>query len=282
MIKSSSVLVAAGLLFSAARARADEGPGAFSSWDQLDTRPLVTPQGKFEVHLGVPVFALHSTDMMGNSTTDTFEAMSIGATFGLIDNLQVGADYAFDLHPKGDISTGIFAGHAAFQALRGGNLEVAFAASIATNIGGMTTDYELQLGLWARYHLAPKVALFTGQPPVPLTLGGVSNLLSPPVAYQGQIGLNNNQPSVIAAPIGLSLQATPQLFLFAETLLATYVHPGTGSGSTEQYIGSDMLPIGVGAWLSPNRQLDLGVTFADDLKNASDFYVITVAGRLYL
>jgi hypothetical protein len=31
-----------------------------------------------------------------------------------------------------------------------------------------------------------------------------------------------------------------------------------------------------------NDQVDLGVVFADDLKHAGDFYVITFAGRFYI
>jgi hypothetical protein len=46
--------------------------------------------------------------------------------------------------------------------------------------------------------------------------------------------------------------------------------------------GADFVPLGLGAWFSPQKNLDLGVTFSDDLKHAGDRYVITFGGRYYI
>ncbi|MGE5187237.1 MAG: hypothetical protein ACM31C_34550 [Acidobacteriota bacterium] len=252
-------------------------------WLQLNDRPLVIPQGKFEVHGGLPILSIKTVDpttMM--STTDTLEALSLGATYGVADKIEAGIDYAFPLHPNGDITKGILGFHGAFAALHDDKMDLAVAAGLALNVGGNNTLADLQLGGWFRYKVTPMISLFTGQPPVPFTLGGFSSFIAPPVGYQLQIGLNNNQPTILTLPVGVGIQAAPQVFLFAETNIADIYLSNAPPNQSALVIFSDFIPLGVGGYYSVNDQLDLGVTFADDLKSAGDFYVFTLAARYYI
>ena len=251
---------------------------------EIGTRPLVLDKGMLEIHGSLPIVEVSSPGVMGMAgTSATAEVLSVGGSYGAADKLEVGADYAFLLHPNGT-AKGTLGLRGAYAVYKVGKLEVAVGASLAFNLNGVdamgnsTTDLFLQLGGWARYQLAPKISLFTGQPALPFTLGGFSSFLVPPEAYQLQIGLNNSQPVTLTIPVGVGLQATPNVYAFLATEFATFGF----SNSNNAFIFSDYIPLAVGAFYSPSNKLDVGVTFADDLKNASDFYVITVSARAYL
>jgi hypothetical protein len=252
-------------------------PPAISAWTAIDTRPLVVPAGKVEVHAGLPILSI--SDGMGNTATG--EALSLGATFGAVENLELGIDYAFPLHPNGDIGSGILQLHGAFAALHSAKLDFAIAGELELNVNG-DTEYQLDVAAWLRYHLTPQLSLFTGQPATPTTISGFSSFLAPPIAYQVSFGLNNNQPTYVTFPIGLGIQATPQVYLFAETSIAELFLSNGPGGNDSSVIFADAIPLGVGAFFSPTDQVDVGVVFSDDLKNAGDFYVITFAGRFYI
>jgi hypothetical protein len=266
-------------------ALADEGGAppppttpAAGAWSQIDTRPLVLPKDKIEVHAGLPIVSVR--DAMNG--TSTGEALAFGGTFGVVDKVEVGLDYGFPLSPNGDIASGIMQLHGAYAALHSDKLDLAIAAELEFNLRG-TTEYQLDVAAWLRYHIAPKLSIFTGQPATPTTVGGFASFLAPPIAYQLSFGLNNSQETTLVLPVGVGFQATPQLYLFAETSIVEFVLANAPMGaSSTAFIFSDAIPLGVGAFFSVNDTLDVGAVFADDLKNASDFYVFTIAGRFYI
>jgi hypothetical protein len=253
-----------------------------SAWSQIDTRPLVLPANKIEAHGGLPILALAN----GTGGTATGEAMAFGGTFGVVDKVEAGLDYAFPLHPNGDLGSGVLQLHGAYAALHSDKLDLAIAAELEFNLRG-TTEYQIDLAAWLRYRIAPKLSIFTGQPATPTTISGFSSFLAPPIAYQLTFGLNNSQPTFLSLPIGVGFQATPQLYLFGETSIAEiFITNGpmnAGGGTTNaSFIFSDAIPLGLGAFFSVSDQLDVGAVFADDLKNAGDLYVFTLAGRFYI
>ena len=182
---------------------------------EIGTRPLVLGQGMLEVHGALPIVEISIPGFMGapGSSERPEEFLSVGGTYGAADKLEVGADYAIPLHPNGS-AKGILGLRGAYAAYKAGKLEIAVAAGLGINLtttdamGNSTTELVLQLGGWARYQVAPKISIFTGQPALPFTLGGFSSFLAPPEAYQLQIGLNNSQPVTLSIPVGVGIQAT--------------------------------------------------------------------------
>lgn len=262
-----------------APAPAAAAPGG---WLQLNDRPLVLPMGKFEVHGGIPILNVTVTDPMTMmSSSSVFEGLSVGATYGVADKIEAGVDYSFPLHPNGDIGTGDLLLHGAFAAMHNDKMDLAIGAGLNLNVGGSTTLAQITLGGWFRYHVAPKISIFTGQIPVPAVLfplpGGGSA-----IGNQLSIGLNNSQPISLALPVGVGIQAAPNVFIFAATEIANiYLSNGPGN-SSGAFIFSDFIPVDIGAYFSASDQLDLGVTFVDDLKHAGDAYAFTFGGRYYI
>jgi hypothetical protein len=261
-------------------------------WTQLNDRPLVIPMGKLDVHGGLPIIAIGGTNAMGQATTTTAEAMSIGATFGAMDKLEVGGDYAFELNPNAS-AKGLITFHGAYAAMKSGKMELAVAGALNISMVGVDamnntlTDLSLGFGAWFRYQVMPKVSIFTGQPAIPSTLGGFSAFRAPPIGYQLAIGLNNSGPIALSLPVGAGFQATPQIYAFAgidlaDIYLSNGPPDGKGGNKSAMLIFADMIPLGLGAWYSANDKLDVGVNFADDLKNAGDIYMFTLAGRYYV
>jgi hypothetical protein len=251
----------------------------------INDRPLTLPTGKFEIHGGIPFATSSTTDAMGKSTSSTSELLAVGATYGVAPKIEIGADYALRLNPDAS-GKGFLDFHAGFMALHSGKLDVSFLAGIsllfqdgvdATGMSTTNTFASLQIGAAVRYQLAPKISIFTGNPGTPNGLPGFLSFVFPPVGYQLSFGLNNSGPAYLALPVGVGLQATPNVYLFAATNIAT-IKIANASNSV---IFSDAIPLSIGAFYSMPK-LDLGVQFSDDLKNAGDLYILQFMARYYL
>jgi hypothetical protein len=251
----------------------------------INDRPLTLPTGKFEIHGGIPFATSSTTDAMGKSTSSTSELLAVGATYGVAPKIEIGADYALRLNPDAS-GKGFLDFHAGFMALHSGKLDVSFLAGIsllfqdgvdATGMSTTNTFASLQIGAAVRYQLAPKISIFTGNPGTPNGFPGFLSFVFPPVGYQLSFGLNNSGPAYLALPVGVGLQATPNVYLFAATNIAT-IKIANASNSV---IFSDAIPLSIGAFYSMPK-LDLGVQFSDDLKNAGDLYILQFMARYYL
>src|SRR5262249_48549133 len=140
----------------------------------IDERPLTIGKGQAEVHgAPFPITVLPFLDNMGATTTSTFVGFAIGASYGIDDKLEIGGDYGFGLSP-GDIK-GPLVLHGAYTLKVSPKLSAAIAGAFvvhpvtvndpATGMALPSTTYAaLQLGAWVRYHVAPKISIFTGLP----------------------------------------------------------------------------------------------------------------------
>ncbi len=254
----------------------------------IDDRPLTLPKGKIDVHGGPPILVLPFVDNAGNKTSSTFVNLTVGATYGVDDKTEVGADYTFSLSP-GDIK-GLFAIHGAYRVLKDAKMELAIAAALeiqpvdTVNVMGMTStnfDFALELGAWFRYHVAPKISVFTGLPALPHSGASLSRqgIPLPPVAYQLGIGLNDSGPIALGLPIGVGYQAAPNIYAFAATNLASIKI----ANIPNQFLFKDFIPFTIGGFYSmPKPGIDLGAELADDLKQPGDYLQFFLIGRYFV
>lgn len=295
-------ILGAGLLLAASPAFADGDPdpgapapapasgggaaAASGSWStDINDRPLVLDPGKLEIHAQLPILAFSETvpDGMGGEITDTetFELLNLGASYGIAPKIEVGLDYVFLLHPNGDITSGELGLHGAYAAYHTPKMDLAIAAALNLNYFGDDTEVSLSVGAWFRYRLTPKLSLFTGQPATPYQQDfGLGTLGVGLPTNQLYIGLNDSQPVSLSLPVGVGFQAIPQLFLFASTDIANIYF--TNGPKSVDFIFADFIPIALGGYYSVTNQLDLGITFSDDLEHAGDFYAFTFGGRYFI
>jgi hypothetical protein len=192
--------------------------------------------------------------MLGSATS---EGIGVAGDYGVSNQLQVGAGYALSLHDFE--AKGPFDVHALYR-LAHGKLKAAAEARFGYDLNSQ--DGDIHLGAIVSYLVAPKFAVFTGGDQ--LDLGIIRSMSAP-------------SPITFAVPVGVQLQATPNVFVFADTQLASF----SISNSSNVYI-SDITPAAVGAFYSPSNTMDIGVeaTFLD-LQHAGDFYAITAVARIF-
>ena len=81
-------------------------------------------------------------------------------------------------------------------------------------------------------------------------------------------------------PVGLALQATPQVYAFLQTDIARF---GI-SNSSNAFLFADFIPLDLGLFYAASHQLDVGAFFdLPDLKNAKfDVLEFGIAARYYM
>nr|HEX4315069.1 hypothetical protein [Kofleriaceae bacterium] len=256
-------------------------PAAGGDWMQLDQRPLLIPTGKLAIDAIVPFFAVHTIEIdpttgQESDSTDLSIGASVAVNYGVNDKLEVGGGYAFNL--KDFDATGTLYGHGAYLVSHTDKMDIGVAAALSFDLHS-SGDVDLAAGAWIRYRLAPKLTLFTGQPAMipDLPVGGFGGFIGP-TGYQFTANLNNGNAVELGIPVGVGYQATPNVWVYGQTLLANLVLNGGGDNA---FIFSDFIPITLGAWYSMDK-LDVGASFGDDLKNAGDFYAITLNARYWV
>jgi|SRR5580704_7847845 hypothetical protein len=259
------------------------GTSAPGTWDsQLNNRPLVLDPGKLEVHGSVPIFTvsepeLNMAGMIVGTTTDTFEGLGLGATYGIMPKLEGGLDYTIPLNPNGSAS-GVLGLRAAFAAMHTDKMDLAISAALDFDFHD-GNDVALQLGGWFRYRINPKISVFTGNPGLPYELGflgALGNISTNQLA----LGFGNGQAISLALPVGVGLQATPQIYAFAAINLADFYF--TNGPKSVDLLFADFIPLEIGAFYSMNSTLDLGITFSDDLEHAGDYFALALAARYFV
>lgn len=245
--------------------------GAWS--DQLINNPQTLPKAGLGLLADFEILKINIPNPIDPtmSASATAEFLELGAGYGVSDKLTVGATYAVDIHddggtfPSDDRWKGPLGLYGAFNVINKDKLSVTAGADFSINLGN-TDDKAIHAGLSAKYMLSPKLAVYTGNV---LPIGPAGQHLS--------IGLGTNGPITFAVPVGVAIQATPQVFAFADTTLASF----SISNSANEFIFSDFIPLDVGVLFRAAKDLDVGVQFQDDLKNAGDFYQFGLMARYY-
>lgn len=243
------------------------GPGV--PFAEVINRPYTLGKGRLGVSADILIAHL-SVSILGMSASSTSEFLGLGAGYGISDKLELGLTYAFALNEfeiKGPLDI-----YGKFSLSDSGALAVAASADLELNFAN-DTSLEVHAGLAVRYKVAPKFAIFTGNP---YTLGVAGQHLS--------LNFEDGGAKTFSIPVGVEIQATPQLFAFAGTNIATILLSDPGPGDRAAFIGSDGLgiPLTVGGFFNVNKSIDVGASFQTDLKNAGDFYVLTLGGRYYM
>jgi hypothetical protein len=266
-------------------ARADDGApppgpppaGTMTGFTPISDRPWTLGAGKLELHGALPI---------SGAGGDTAALLGGGVAYGASDAVQIGADYAFQLAPDVD-AAGFFAGHVLFKLHHDKQMSAALGGSIF--LSRALADENVLLfgvGLALRFRLTPQVSLYTDTN----VCGGCINIAGP-VMGQGLIahvgGSNGGDGATLVGftvPVGLAFQATPQVYLYGATVLgaAFRVSSGGSSSSDSAFLFNDVIPIIAGVWYTASKQLEIGASITDDLKNSSDNYFFELRARMFL
>lgn len=246
--------------------------GAAGGWsDQLIQNPQTLPKGGLGVFGDFEILKINIPPIppatMGLSATAEF--LALGGGFGVTDKITAGFTYAFDVHDDSGTFPNSVKGpldlYGAFNIMHKDKMSVTAGADFSIDTGN-TDSKSISAGLSAKYMISPTLAVYTGNP---IPLG--------PAGQHLRISLASNGPITFDVPVGVALQPSPKLFAFVDTTLAQL----SISNSSNAFIFSDFIPVDVGALFRAAKDIDVGVTFTDDLKNAGDFYVIGLTARMY-
>jgi len=254
-------------------ALAQDAPPAPSAVTPVSDRAWNLDNGKIELHGSLPIFG---SNYSGGGSGSTFILAGVGGAFGVSDQLELGGDYAFQASPNTD-AAGVFAGHALFRVAHDQHMSAALGG--AALYSHAADGIVIAAGLSLRYRLNKQVSIYTMSSGVPIC-GGCLRILGP-VTGQLVFAIPNNGSTEVFLnlPAGIGIQASPELYVFGETSLGTFLL----SPRTDSIVEfSDYFGITAGAWLSTSKELELGAAFADDLKHAGDIYIIELMARIHL
>lgn len=228
-------------------------------------RALVVRKDGIAAHADLLI--LHTSVTIADMTVGgTSEAMTLGAGYGVTDTITAGAMYSFTLNEfeiKGPLTV-----YGATSLTDNGTLAVSAGADLGVNFAS-DNSLAIHAGLAVRYKVAPTVAIYTGNPYTP-----------GPAGQHLSISLDDGGPKTFSFPVGVAVQATPQLYAFAQTNLATILLSDPAGGDRVTFIG-DSIPLSLGAFFNVNRNIDAGGSFQTDLRGIGDYYVITLGARYY-
>jgi hypothetical protein len=263
----------------AAAPAAPAAGGSMMGWtDAVINRPLTMPKGKVGIYGDLDVARI-SVTVAGMTASATSEGLHAGFGYGVDDKLEIGAEYALSLHDfeaKGPLTL-----YGAYSLYHEGKLTIGASADLVVDFNGAgaidpvtmqatsSTNLALEAGLGVRYMLTDKIAAFTGSPIAPGPLG-----------QHLHIGLNNSGPISIDLPVGVALQATPQLYAYIETNIAHIKL----ANSSNAIIFADDIPLTIGALFAASHNLDVGAFLnLPDLENSQfDVLVFGLQARYYM
>lgn len=229
-------------------------------------RAIVLRKDAFAAH-GDLLIAHTSVTIAGMTLSGTSEALALGAGYGVTDQITAGASYAFTLNEfeiKGPLTA-----YGVFGLTDNGTLAVSAGADLGVDLAA-NNALAIHAGLAVRYKVAPTVALYTGNPYAP-----------GPAGQHLAISLEDGGAKTFSFPVGVAVQATPQLYAFAQTNLATILLSDPGAGDRVRSF-DDSIPLTLGAFFNVNKNIDAGGSFQTDLHGIADFYVVTLGARYFM
>lgn len=231
-------------------------------------RPLTLPKGLLQV--GADVLT---------STSSFFDPAGIRALvgYGITDDFELDfAAYSFSSDDAGKGRLAADLGYKLVRGAAGGKLEVIARANIGYDLaedaaGDALGVTPLGLGAHVQYNVTPKIAIISGLPG----------------AEQLTIGLKDVHPIVLALPVGVGFQATPELFIEADTVLADLVLSDDDTGAESTYIFSDSTPLQLTASYNAMPALDVYATLGLDVTppdgtDLGDTVFVGVGARYYV
>lgn len=277
---SLRLAIACGVLALSAPAFAQDAPsapggtGGLSGWPgAIADRPWNLNGGMLEVHGSMPIFAASSG---GGGSSDTLVLAGGGLSVGVSDQLEVGGDYAFELSPSSD-AAGVFAGHAMLRLVHDSQLDIALGG--AAFYSHAADGFAIAAGAAIRYRLSRQLSIYTGTGGVPIC-GTCLQILGPVTGQALFLVPNSGDAEILLnVPVGLGFQASPNLYIFADTSIAT-LELSPRSDSVAEF--SDYIGLHAGAWITASNKLEIGGSFADDLKHAGDLYIVEIAAKVFL
>jgi len=199
---------------------------------------------------------------IANNVNNFFDpaAIRIGVGYGITDDIELGlASYAF---PTSDAGKGDIHGNIGYKLVRGasgGKLEAIARLDLGYNLLAEGLD-PLGLGVQVQYNVTDKIAVFTP-------------------GSQLHIGLESPNTIDFNLPVGVGLQATPELFAYLQTTLFTL---GIKDASDSTFIFADTTPLEIGAIYNAMQALDVFAALDMDLTNSpGDTLTILVGARYY-
>lgn len=268
-------------------ATADASAGvssAFSATGQLIDQAYVADKGKVGAFGDIDVFNIS----LGNDSA-TQEGLNVGAGYGITDKITAGLEYQFPV--AGDFTDGVkgkgpltifgnllLAHNDKLTVAVNADFQYDLCGTIDLTSGDCSGTKAIHAGLGLKYRVAPKVAVFTGSPFGP-----------GPVGQHLSISLEDSGPINFDLPVGVGLQATPQIFAFLETQLATFRLANKPDGvDSVSVIGSDAemggigIPLALGGYFGVNRNLHVGAQLQfPDLGHAGDAWGLAIGARFY-
>jgi hypothetical protein len=228
-------------------------------------RPLTLPKGLISAGLDLT-----------NSTKAFFDPALIGIVvgYGVSDDLEINPiQYSFSSKDAGKGALTAGAGYKLIRGGAGGKLEVIGRAAFVYDLGFKSLG--LALGAQAQYNITPKLAVYT--PGGQLRQG----IIAPEITFMGVTAKGKNATS-LAIPVGIGFQATPELWVQADTTLANIKI----ANSTTTVIGSDTTPLAITATYNVMPALDVNAGISLDATPAAggvgDTLSVLVGARYYV
>ncbi len=217
-------------------------------------RPLTLPKG----------LAMLGADAIANNDLSSMLGAPI-VGYGITDKLDVQVPYTFatrELEGRGSVAVDV--GYAVVRGALDGKLEM-----VARVRGGYDTLGEaatpLMVGLHAQYNATPWLALISGVP-------GTQQIR---ISLQEDAAMAT--PVDVSLPFGVGIQATPELYLQADTKLVTV----NISDSANALLFKDTTPASLTAVYNVINALDVQAAIGTDLSNAPGDNLFFLLGARY-
>lgn len=218
---------------------------------EIVNRPLTLPAGQGEAGLGLGFLFIKDAD------PNPFKLLNLGGGYGVNEKLEVRLQYTTCLEDGCDFKGPLALG-AAYGLSDGGPLHLAADASIGYNTLSEAIT-PLGLGVRVRYNLDDKMAVYSPGQQLTITIDDQDTGFS---------------PIYLSLPVGFGYQATPNLFVAAETNIADIEI----SDYETQFIFDNTIPLGLRAFYAVNNMIDVGLGFDIDLDN-TDASALSVSAR---
>jgi hypothetical protein len=236
-------------------AAAEESAAAPSGrWPRsVIARPLTMPKGL--AHVGVTITPNKDFKVIG---------LGLDGGYGVSDDLEAVVGYGLGLkafEAKGTLSVG--AGYKVLRGAAGGKLEVIGRGTFGYSVLGKALS-PIVLGAQVQYNISDKLAV-------------VSSGRNLSIALEGTV-----KPITLGIPVGVGFQATPELYVQADTTIATI----NISDSATTVIFSDTTPLVLTAFYNVMPALDVSAGLRMDVTPAvggvGDTLGFLIGARYYL